>query len=156
MGCPANVSESLSGLRRKPTGWNWEQNHVALLALETRSLSLEDSCSSACSPSSIYKNLGQRTGPAGGSPGGSVVKNPPAMQETQEMSVQSLGRGKPLEEGMAIHSRVVAWIVPWTEEPGGLQSLGSQRAGHDREHTRGSCSGEVECYHLLFLCIRKT
>ena len=75
--------------------------------------------------------MGQRTGPAGGSPDGSVVKNPPAMQETQEMWVRSLGRGKPLEEGMAIHSGVVALIVPWTEESGGLQSLGSQRVGHD-------------------------
>ena len=131
MGHPAGVSELLSGLGRKPTGWNWEQNHVAHLALETISLLLEDSCSSACSLSSIYKNLGQRTGPAGGSPDGSVVNNLPAMQETQEMRVRSLGRGKPLEEGMAIHSGVVAWIVPWTREPGGLQSLGSQRVGHD-------------------------
>ena len=85
MGRPAGVSELLSGLGRKPTDWSWEQIHVARLALETISLSLEDSCSSACSLSSIYQNLGQRTGPAGGSPDGSVVKNPPAMQETQEM-----------------------------------------------------------------------
>ena len=50
------------------------------------------------------------------------------MQETQ---VQSLGREDPLEKEMATHSRVLAWRIPWTEEPGGLQSIGSQRAGHD-------------------------
>ena len=56
------------------------------------------------------------------------VKNLPAMQETQ---VQSLGREDPLEEGMAAHSSTLAWRIPWTEEPGGLQSLGSQRLGQD-------------------------
>ena len=48
------------------------------------------------------------------------VKNPPAMQETQ---VQSLGWEDPLEEGMATHSSILAWRIPWTEEPGGLQSI---------------------------------
>ena len=52
-----------------------------------------------------------------GFPSGSMVKNPPAMQETQ---VQSLGWEDPLEEGMATHSSVLAWEIPWTEEPGGL------------------------------------
>jgi hypothetical protein len=56
-----------------------------------------------------------------------VVKNPPAMQETW---VRSLGREDPLEEGMATHSSIVAWRVPWTKELGGLQSKESQRAGH--------------------------
>ena len=55
-----------------------------------------------------------------GFPGGSVVKNLPAMHETQ---VQCLGREEPLEEGMATHSRALAWRIPWTEEPGRLQSL---------------------------------
>ena len=59
------------------------------------------------------------------------VKNPPAMQETQEMWVQSLGREDPLEEEMATHSCILAWETPWTEEPGGLQSLGLQRVGHN-------------------------
>ena len=58
-----------------------------------------------------------------GFPGGSVVKNPPAKQETQ---VQSLGWEDPLEKEMATHSSILAWIVPWTEKPGGLQSLGSK------------------------------
>ena len=50
-----------------------------------------------------------------------TVKNLPAMQETR---VRSLGRYDPLEEGMATHSSVLAWRIPWTEEPGGLQSMG--------------------------------
>ena len=50
------------------------------------------------------------------------------MQETQ---VQSLGREDPLEEGMATHASALAWRIPWTEEPGGLQSMGSHRVGHD-------------------------
>ena len=53
-----------------------------------------------------------------------MVKNPPAMQETW---VRSLGWEDSLEEGMATHSSILAWRVPWTEEPGGLQSMGLQR-----------------------------
>ena len=51
-----------------------------------------------------------------------VVKNPPAKQE---MQVQSLGQEDPLEEGMATCSSILAWRIPWTEDPGGLQSIGS-------------------------------
>ena len=51
------------------------------------------------------------------------VKNPPVIQEPQEMQFQSLGQEDPLEEGMAIHSNILAWKILWTEEPGGLQSL---------------------------------
>ena len=47
------------------------------------------------------------------------------------MLVQSLGWEDPLEEGMATHSSILAWRIPWTEEPGGLPSMGSQRVGHD-------------------------
>ena len=53
-----------------------------------------------------------------------LVKNTPA---TQEIPVQSLGREDPLEKGMATHSSVLAWRIPWTEEPGGPQSMGPQR-----------------------------
>ena len=60
-------------------------------------------------------------------PGGSVVKNPPAMQETQEMMVPSLGGESPLKEGMATHSSIITWRIPQTEESGRLQSIGSQR-----------------------------
>ena len=57
-----------------------------------------------------------------------MVKNVPAMQETW---VRSLDWEDPLEEGMATHSSILTWRIPWTEEPGGLQSMGSQRVGHD-------------------------
>ena len=60
-----------------------------------------------------------------------VVKNPPAMKEPQETWVQSLGREDPLEEEMATCSNILAWKIPWTEEPGGLQFMGLQRVGHD-------------------------
>ena len=53
------------------------------------------------------------------------------MQETQETWVQSLSGERPLEKGMATHSSFLAWKVPWTEEPGGLQSMGSQTIGQD-------------------------
>ena len=52
------------------------------------------------------------------------VKNPPAVQETQETQVRSLVREDPLEEGMATQSSILAWRMPWTEEAGGLQSMG--------------------------------
>ena len=56
------------------------------------------------------------------------VKNLPAMQKTW---VRSLGWEDPLKEGMATHSSILAWRIPWTEEPGGLQSIWSQSVGHD-------------------------
>ena len=58
-----------------------------------------------------------------------MVKNLPAMQEVW---VRSVGQKDPLEKGKATHSSIPAWRIPWTEEPGGLQSAGSQTAGHDR------------------------
>ena len=57
-----------------------------------------------------------------------TVKNPPAMWETR---VRSLGGKDPLEKGMATHSSILAWEIPWTEEPGRLQSMGSLRVRHD-------------------------
>ena len=57
-----------------------------------------------------------------------LVKNPPEMWETW---VLSLCWEDPLEEDMATHSSILAWRIPWTEEPGGVQSMGSQRVGHD-------------------------
>ena len=56
------------------------------------------------------------------------------MQEVQEMQFRSLGGKDPLEKEMVIHSSILAWKIPWTEEPGGLQFMGSQRAGHDWAH----------------------
>ena len=58
-----------------------------------------------------------------------MVKNLPAVQETW---VQSLGQEDPLEKGMATHSSILTWKILWTEEPGKLQSMGSQRVGHDQ------------------------
>ena len=60
-----------------------------------------------------------------------MVNNLPAKQETQEMRVQSLGGKDSLEEGTGTHSSALAWRIPWTEEPGGRQSMGSLRVGHD-------------------------
>ena len=63
-----------------------------------------------------------------GFPGGSAVKNLPAVQETQ---VQSLGQEDTLEEGMATHSGILAWRIPWAEGPGRLQSIGLHRVEHN-------------------------
>ena len=60
-----------------------------------------------------------------------VVKNPPANAGDIETWVRSLGQVDPLDEGVAIHSSILAWRISWTEEPGELQSVGSQRDGHD-------------------------
>ena len=75
-----------------------------------------------------------------------MVKNLPALWETW---VRSLGWEDPLERGMATHSSILAWRLPWTEEPGGLQSMGSQRVGHDRvtnTHTQRISKGLPRCY----------
>ena len=72
-----------------------------------------------------------------GIPRGSAVKNLPVMQNTQETWIGPQDWEDPPEEGMATHSRILAWRIPWTEEPGRLQSMGSQRVRHDwaTEHT---------------------
>ena len=57
-----------------------------------------------------------------------MVKNPPAMQETR---VQPLGREDPLEDEIAAHTSILAWEIPWTQEPGRLHSMGLRRVGHD-------------------------
>ena len=64
-------------------------------------------------------------------PSGSVVKILPAMQETQEMQVQTLGQEDPLDEGMATHSSTFAWRIPWIEDPDRLHSIGLQRVEHE-------------------------
>ena len=79
-----------------------------------------------------------------GFPGGSAVKDPPAMQELQETRVWFLGWEDPLEEGMETHSSILAWRIAWIEGPGGLLSMGLPRVSHDwndwaRMHTVG-CS----------------
>ena len=74
-----------------------------------------------------------------------MVKNPPAMRETW---VLSLDWEDPLEKGMATHSSILAWRIPWTEEPGRLQSMGSQRVRHDRPtFTMQSTNMCTQCHH---------
>ena len=60
-----------------------------------------------------------------------MVKNLPADAADMKNAVQSLGWEDPLEEGMATHSSILAWRIPWTENPSGLQSMGLQRVGHN-------------------------
>ena len=72
------------------------------------------------------------------------------MQEREETWVSSLGQEDPLEEEMATHSSILAWGIPWTEEPGGLQSIGSQRVRHDLA-TEHPCLGSSE-YYLYPYC----
>ena len=69
-----------------------------------------------------------------------MVKNPLAMQETW---VRSLGQKDPLEKAMATHFMILAWEIPWTEEPGMLQSMGSQRARHYSEAKQEQTSGKI-------------
>ena len=64
-----------------------------------------------------------------GFPGGSEIKNPPVMQEIKEIQVQSLGGEDPLEEGMATHSSILAWRIPWTGEPGGSHGVTKNQTG---------------------------
>ena len=77
-----------------------------------------------------------------------MVKNSPAVQETQEVWVQSQGGEDLLEKEMATHSSILAWEIPWTEEPGGLQSMQSQRVGHN------SVTKQQQQYHIfVFVCL---
>ena len=62
---------------------------------------------------------------------GSVLKNPHEMQEMQETWIRSLGWEDPLEKKMATCSNILAWRIPWTEKPGGLQSMGLKKIGHN-------------------------
>ena len=87
-------------------------------------------CGEAPREEEVCPKLG-RAQEGSGLPRGSAVKNQLAMQELQETQVRSLGWEDPLEKGMTTQSSILAWRIPWTEEPGGLQSMGSQRVGHD-------------------------
>ena len=71
------------------------------------------------------------------------------------MWIRSLGRKDPLQEGMATHSSILAWKIPWTEEPGRLQSIGlQQRVGHDLRHTHTHTQPKIRCLkHIYFLTI---
>ena len=82
-----------------------------------------------------------------------MIKNPSAMLETL---VQSLGGEDPLEEGIATHSSILAWGIPWTEKPGWLQSMGLQRVGHDgvTKHSTIQCLSPYNYLLLLFSSAR--
>ena len=105
--------------------------------------------------SSVVKDPPANAGNAGLIPGSGrslsslvaqMVKNLPTMLETW---VQSLGGEDPLEKEMATHSGILSWKIPWTEKPGGLQSMGSQRIGHDSMHFWGCWTG------VLLLCLSR-
>ena len=71
------------------------------------------------------------------------VKNPPAVQKMQETWVWSLGQEDPLEEDMETHSSTLAWRISWTEEPGGLQAIGSQRVQYNWSNWAWACMGKA-------------
>ena len=83
-----------------------------------------------------------------------MVKNPPAMPETW---VQFLGLEDPLEKGMATHSGILAWRIPWTEEPGWLQFMGSQRVRQNRATNtftfHPTCNNDLACNFFLLLLL---
>ena len=98
-----------------------------------------------------------------GFPGGSVLKNPPAEKVTRVRSLEgSLIRKikgfphheEPLEKEMATHSSILAWETPWTEEPGGLQSRGWKRVGHDLATEQQLCQSRW-CHTVIMCVIRK-
>ena len=90
-----------------------------------------------------------------GFPGGSAVKTPPAVKEMQETWVWSLGVKDPLEKQMASHYSILAWRIPWTGEPGRLQSMGLQRVRHDRatKHTSIDSFFLFTIYIYLLGCV---
>ena len=102
--------------------WTEHDFSSHVLAFEPIGFGLPFLCSTCCLRCLRYSS---------GFPCDSEVKNPPAMQERLEIWVQFLGWKNPLEEEMATHSSILAWEIPRTEEPGGLQSMGSQRIWDD-------------------------
>ena len=102
--------------------WVSEHERFCPCPLRVGSLLSMPSHSPMCKPCSLQSCM------FWGFSGGSVVKNLPTMQNT---CIRSLGQEGPPEQGMVTHSRILAWRIPWTEEPGGLQSMGSQRARHN-------------------------
>ena len=103
-------------------------------------------------PSWIEDSKTQRTGPGWlGLPSGSVVRNTLAMQEAR---VWSLSQEDPLEEDMVTHFSIFAWRIPWTEETGRLQSMGSQRAGCEWV-TKHTCTTWLTCHCQQQLILRR-
>ena len=117
-----NVTDCWDGSRNAPGLWN----HPGPSVTSSISRPLSDSDDCECK---VLRGL-NRTDPlrTRASPVAHTVKRLPAVRETL---AQSLAREDPLEKGMATHSGILAWRTPWIEEPGGLQSTGSQGVGHD-------------------------
>ena len=88
-----------------------------------------------------------------GFPSGSVVKNTLAIQETQKTWVGSLGPEDPLKEGMATQSSILAWRIPWTEEPGGLQPIEWQRVRHDLSNLAQHREGCIDRWEFIFFIL---
>ena len=97
-----------------------------------------------------------------GFPGGSVLKNPPAKKVTWVRSLEGSHIGKikgfprreeSLEKEMATHSSILAWEIPWTEEPGGLQSRDWKRVGHDLATKQQPC--QLRRYHNVIMCVMR-
>ena len=71
------------------------------------------------------------------------------------MPVQSLGREDPLEEEMATHSNILTWRIPWSEEPGGIHSLGSQKVGHDQATEHTGQEAQIRCPRIVVGTLRE-
>ena len=99
-------------------------------------------CGTSATGGKVQSLLKIKTGlnPSGASQVVLVVKNPPAMQELQEKQVRSLSWEDPLEEEMATHSSILSWRIPRTEEPGGLQSMGSQGQTRLKQLSTHTCN----------------
>ena len=82
-----------------------------------------------------------------------MVKNPPAMQETQKLQVQSLNQKDYLEEKMATYCSILAYEIPWTEEPGRLQSMGSQKVEHGLATECIYVWHSLTCYFHFIFCL---
>ena len=91
-----------------------------------------------------FRNINITTGKEWASQMAQQVKNLPAVKETQKMRVRSLGQEDPLEKEMSTHSSILAWEIPWTEEPGGLQSMGSLRVGQNWETKHTLCRPRMD------------
>ena len=101
-------------------------------SVEAISHSSEDVHSTVCDRKRKFKQHQRMTKHTMGFPGGSVIKNPLPMQK---MQVRSLGCEDPLKKEMTMYSRILAWEIPWTEEPGELQSMGSQKSWTQLSHS---------------------
>ena len=148
--CNAGGLGSTSGLGRFPWRRKWQPTPVFLPGESHEQRSLAGYCPWGCKSWTQLSNyIRMNQVHIWGFPGDSVVRNTPVMQEPQRMWVWSLGREDLLEEGMATHSSILAWRIPWTEEPVKLSPWG-RRVRHnwsDLAHTHA-------CIHIyIYMCV---